>query len=665
MALVVACLNPWDKPTDPLYLLPEAGQEPLFDCSAFPTHFSHLGTSSIASVPLGYGGAAVERFVTPTDLRLSHTSPGAVRMKVVAVPVEGITTVTEVVKGSSVLLTGLYENVYVVLVNVDPLGEVITEEEQAVWKRSTYSCQPGQGSCWTFARPGMNYSDNMITGLVTPPISLPLTSPATLSLDIKFVLQGSADPTRWVKGCAADRLVGYDGVQLRARVGDATHVLLPTADSNFPYSMVTDPTSGTVFRGSVLSFFGYYLHYAGLCDYLVGWIGDSLGWKTNIAFDLSLFQGQTVELEVFFASDSEIESMGVWVDNIKVQTNEASPAVLFFDTGEAGSVDTMLENFYNQSFASRVGEVDMYTDVPYSLDPDSGLRIDYSLFKANVTQTASLTASWTQASPESSYAKAWLGAPYAQYNFTFGTLDEVFVRDYFEVLCPMTAPFDGTLINALTWGYVDKSNMGAIKLNVRSALPPYEVLFSSEEALSPLPLDSGTHSFTFANGSQLMAGQDFYLGYEVVRTETLEEYYSGDFSSYHRVPLSGPSDLPAHAVLVTEDAIVNGFPFIKGTFIPNAFGGRTMAVRAFFAQTTPGPAGLQTWLLWTILGGGTFVLVVLVGSIIYCRKRQSPTHAARVGTARIYGTEEDAATALPDDEARNSVRMNLSQPLLL
>jgi hypothetical protein len=299
VALVVACLNPWDKPTDPLYLLPEAGQEPLFDCSAFPTHFSHLGTSSIASVPLGYGGAAVERFVTPTDLRLSHTSPGAVRMKVVAVPVEGITTVTEVVKGSSVLLTGLYENVYVVLVNVDPLGEVITEEEQAVWKRSTYSCQPGQGSCWTFARPGMNYSDNMITGLVTPPISLPLTSPATLSLDIKFVLQGSADPTRWVKGCAADRLVGYDGVQLRARVGDATHVLLPTADSNFPYSMVTDPTSGTVFRGSVLSFFGYYLHYAGLCDYLVGWIGDSLGWKTDIAFDLSLFQGQTVELEVF------------------------------------------------------------------------------------------------------------------------------------------------------------------------------------------------------------------------------------------------------------------------------------------------------------------------------------------------------------------------------
>ena len=103
--------------------------------------------------------------------------------------------------------------------------------------------------------------------------------------------------------------------------------------------------------------------------------------------------------------------MGVWVDNIKVQTNEASPAVLFFDTGEAGSVDTMLENFYNQSFASRVGEVDMYTDVPYSLDPDSGLRIDYSLFKANVTQTASLTASWTQASPESSYAKAWLGRP--------------------------------------------------------------------------------------------------------------------------------------------------------------------------------------------------------------------------------------------------------------
>jgi len=229
VAIVAQCISDSSlRPRDTWYRLPAHLQErPYWDCSSFPAFWSADGTSvDQFGADLHYGGAAFFRLAAPVNatIAIDASADRFVRTKVVAAGNAAVDPeVVELMPGEHATFGGGAREIFVVQVNVDPSGETLQPEDHHIWRQSPCqcTCQCPSGLAWTTAvtsPAGLQYPNDVVSGLQTPVLDLPPGDAATLSFFARWALEPEAAHAGSGDGCRAK---GYDrSPGARARRGD-------------------------------------------------------------------------------------------------------------------------------------------------------------------------------------------------------------------------------------------------------------------------------------------------------------------------------------------------------------------------------------------------------------------------------------------------------------
>jgi hypothetical protein len=425
VAMAAQCIgDPNFWPTEAEYLMPPKQRtQPYWDCTSFRTWWAcgpSGGSKRCDPYPdnafreMHYGGAAIFRIAYPDDLTISMASEGDpfVRTKVLVVGSASTgqkTEVRELRLGENATFKGDGREAFIVQVNVDPKGELVSAFDfPPLWHRASSRCKlPCRGQAWT-TDSFKGVAANKLRSLRSPLVTLPAGKNASLTFDAMWDLEASTiDGTTVGKGCPTK---GHGGVQVRVIV-DPTNVqrrpVNGASHGDDDTIVVLKPQGGygTGPNGEsalhAFSVFGVYRDKD--CSGYEGWTGSSgpnYDW-TQQAFDLSSYAGKNVSLEVLFASEHVRSSAkGFWLDNFQV----ASEGLVLFNEDAEAAETLMFEHPF--VIAPIAGDVGLMDGVPVTVQVPSQYQADKGLEKGNMVRQAPWSARWRDPSEASSGAKA-------------------------------------------------------------------------------------------------------------------------------------------------------------------------------------------------------------------------------------------------------------------
>mmetsp|Transcript_81275 Transcript_81275/g.263563 ORF Transcript_81275/g.263563 Transcript_81275/m.263563 type:complete len:975 (-) Transcript_81275:413-3337(-) len=511
VAIAAACIKDGARrPTQAEYLLPaHVRGRPYWDCSSYPTFWSaEFGASVVnASRKMHYGGAAVYRLAMPQGATIS-VAPDAdpeVRTKVLAAGDEHGTSaeVHELRPGESVVLGGYAREVFVVQVNVDPKGEVISEAEvDPLWRHTTVDGE----RAWMMAgaQEGEEYLPDVVQGLLTPVLRVPAYGTASVDFQAWWDLEAeSVDGSKVRSGCYAK---GYDGLQVRIHSYEDG---VDASDLDAAKIQVVRPEggygSGPGGEAAIHAFSDGGIYGADeVCSNFEGWTGKSSGASTvakNVSLDA--FAGKQIRIEFLFVSDGGTGGKGFLLRNIHVSG--------------ANPLHELDDSMWVRAYIKAPppgGTRGPITGVPVVTGFPKGYAPDRSLMKNAITREAPWSASWEQ-SPSDQLAtlrREWLGWSYSAPSEDTTTAQ---LHPEQEACMLLKAPFTGAVQSATLFTLVDKIGITAVSLTLRSPKAPFSVLpgFATMLSESLEVEDKGTHRFDVgsASAAPLLQGTPFLI----------------------------------------------------------------------------------------------------------------------------------------------------------
>jgi hypothetical protein len=88
VAIGASCFPVDQRPSNPRYAFPSPNDEPFYDCSSFPTFAggvpAYFQDNGRTAIDINYGGAAVSRYTSVTDLELSVTKEEGIRVVIMS-----------------------------------------------------------------------------------------------------------------------------------------------------------------------------------------------------------------------------------------------------------------------------------------------------------------------------------------------------------------------------------------------------------------------------------------------------------------------------------------------------------------------------------------------------------------------------------------------------
>eukprot|EP00929_Paragymnodinium_shiwhaense_P117468 TRINITY_DN8807_c0_g1_i4.p1 TRINITY_DN8807_c0_g1~~TRINITY_DN8807_c0_g1_i4.p1 ORF type:complete len:1098 (+),score=150.86 TRINITY_DN8807_c0_g1_i4:88-3381(+) len=600
VAIISECISEERlKPKEARYSMPKSLHgRPYWDCTSFPVYWSaEQSAVEEAGTSLHYGGAAFYRLATPENptVFVQADADPNVRTKVLAAGSTDLihqATVVELAPGDEVTFEGS-RDIYVVQVNVDPAGEVVTNADlPALWHRSSYRCTGlCQGQAWTIAYDGKLYPPNEYAGLLTPTVELPINEPASLSFlamwdmeraDVRHASYGRA------KMC---QQVGYDGVQVRIHDVQTNDVEVIKPQSGTPYATGGD-------NESTLVAFATLSPGAAECVTYDGWTGssgtDEDRWTFKLqTFSLARFAGRSVRVEILFASDSGAAGEGFWLNQLNIST--ASQVIFEEDGAKArlGGVSSSADTAFSAqrrlpksvtAGATGPAGVPVVAQLPADSEPDRLLK------KASMVRSAAWGARWQvpRAGSVSSLRRAYLGYSYSS---AAGDRNTAHLRAWQEACIEVEAPFAGHISSATLFTLVDKIGISSVRLVLRSPQEPFGILRSKDDSAAIVTspsegvADPGVHRFDLSETSPLFTAASsrvaVCIGIGSVKPLPADD---PNMEPFLHLPLSDPAagneSLPRTFLHATEDHKDQK----SGTVVSNPWKGNTIALRAEFTE---------------------------------------------------------------------------------
>jgi hypothetical protein len=247
--------------------------------------------------------------------------------------------VYQVSQGETLYISGRIEQAFIVIVNADPLGEVLDMDDLFIWQNSQNGCRKIDDGvsdfCWTIFDPkNIEYPALSLSGLQTPVLGITGGDESYLSVWLKYdmesAMQGQEDE------CV---MRGYDGFQLRAVVIDGQSVTLtPTTVERSegqisPVDYVESPGFIEAFRQRAAVVDGWEdlatvntdcettTALEGSCvEDFRGFAGSSEGW-VRVNFSIPSFVSGSVYFEFLFGSDDASGGEGIWIDDVIIVSN--------------------------------------------------------------------------------------------------------------------------------------------------------------------------------------------------------------------------------------------------------------------------------------------------------------------------------------------------------
>jgi len=595
VAIASQCiLEAANRPTEARYNMPAKLQEhPYWDCSSYPTYWSAEQTTVEGGVDtqIHYGGAAIARLATPAGATISMGADADpyVRTKILAsaAPSSGhAAVVSELRPGQSLTLEGGARDIYVVQVNVDPAGELLgPNDRNQLWKKGTHGCQghssssPCRGNAWrATGAHGRNYPADSHWGLRSASFAIPASATnAKLTFDAMWDLEDSEGGGERVgSGCSG---TGYDGVQVRLHVMQANSDKINRTEVIVPVDGY-DSAVCIALAASALAIPG------ADCSSYQGWLGSTLNadethldW-TNQEFSLAKYAGETVKVEIIFASDGSVGGQGFWMTNMKAKTGNT---VLF---REGHGQETSMETYY-YSASTPAGSKGRVDGVPVVAQLPDGYEYDQSMSK-DQTRSAAWTASWAtpEATSEAARARAHLGWSYRA--DTHAT-KSARLHPSQEACLTLQAPFKGSVDSATLFLLVDKMGVGAVSLSMRSAESPHNLLTGSEvmTSASPSVEDPGTHRFKYSGSGPVLEENELFLmciGIAEIKTLPADDTGSLPFLHMPLLPLetTATKGVPGATMLLVPPTPGQQHVRAVQTSGLDPFQGQTFALRAEF-----------------------------------------------------------------------------------
>eukprot|EP00931_Biecheleriopsis_adriatica_P001869 TRINITY_DN10237_c0_g1_i2.p1 TRINITY_DN10237_c0_g1~~TRINITY_DN10237_c0_g1_i2.p1 ORF type:complete len:1062 (+),score=227.32 TRINITY_DN10237_c0_g1_i2:63-3188(+) len=582
------------RPSEARYLMPaHLRDRPFWDCSTFQTFWSADQGRASSSMELHYGGAAMYRLAAPEGCKveMSRQADHRVRTKILAagtasgLPAE----VRELAPGESTEFDGEPRELFIVQVNVDPEGEVLSAAaEGPVWQRARCRALGNQvqgckGSAWTTGARGY-YRDSKMAALRLPLLELPEGADASLSFRAWWDLEATEDSVpEAADGCP---LKGYDGVQVRAHV---YHEGPPSGDEEADEVVVLQPEGGygTTAGGRVavaaLASPALTRAFASLsCEHLDGWTGqssDALNFSEQ-KISLAAYAGKAVRVEIVFASDQSANKRGFWLNGLRVR---AGGKLLLKDTfqGKDDEDDLVEHIFVNTPKAGAVGPVD---GVPVLVQYPEGYEADKNLMKAGITRSATWFAAWRN----SSQAEAALRRQYLGWSYAASTYDTItaILHPWQEACVQLQASISGAPVTATLFTLVDKIGITSVSLIGRSAVAPYVPLSEEVKSSSEGVTDPGVHRFVLGSAwlQALQAGQNFLLCVRTGEVKALPSDGEGGEPFVH-LPLTNVSTaatkgLPGWTVIRDIDD-----PMREGGNLSDPWDGHSMSLRVEYSES--------------------------------------------------------------------------------
>jgi len=568
VAIVASCIEDARlRPTDPKYLLPENLREhPYWDCSTFPTYWSFKNTSvEGAAMDMQYGGAAVYRLAMPRSAVISVAADAdpRVRTKVLAAGDGKLhkAEVRELRPGESARFGGRSREIFVVQVNVDPKGEMITGSDvDPLWGVTTFACPQG---CWMLGgtSPGQEYPPNSVEGLRSPllriPIGAVLKFNAMWNLEPEFVDGGSVVP-----GCPAK---GYDGVQVRVHTYEGDEESIAVLQPHQGYG--AGPGGETALYAFLTE--GVYDSSAP-CANFDGWTGTSSVFQPYTV-PLGGFAGKTVRFEFLFASDVALGGLGFWVRNIEVIAPN-NGGVVYAENID----DPTMTPFTYINAPPTAGHIRPFTGVPVVAGYPTGYAPDLAFLKRFVTRRAPWSAHWCNKlevkDPAPRLQRAYLGWSYSA---------DLFVRAMLhpgqEACVEVAAPFAGSVQSASLYSLRTKISVTSLTLTMRSPKPPFKALGAPWHSGSREIMDSITHRFILGKRAPVQRKGAAFLFCVAVQAKL----GIGGFEPYLELPLTelgaaGNKEGPGRTFLFEpKTGVTSG---------SDPWNGYTLALRAEFVQ---------------------------------------------------------------------------------
>jgi len=506
VAIAASCIEEPDRrPKEPRYLLPKRLQDhPWWDCSTLITFRASERNSveNVDAIRMDYGGAAIYRLASPANasISLAVDADALVRTKILAAGdgAHQCAEVKELRPGETAHFPGHARDIYVVQVNVDPEGEVLSPESApAVWRVSDNGGSPA----W-FAggpEPDTPTPNSAVEGLRSPEMFVP--DGAKLEFHASWHLEdlGEEGPFPVQPSCAAK---GYDGVQVR--------VLAEEADGQTSVTVVEPADGYGLGEGGASAVFAFGLYVYGFgapCASLSGWTGAG-GSLNAITVPLEQFAGKKIRFEFLFASDQSVGGGGFLLSGTKV-VDGAGGVVYEEDLANP----TMTRSAYPMP-APQGGSVREYSGVPVVAGYPKGYWPDEGFRRGAQERRAAWSASWSKevcAKKKPALRGSFLGWSYRSF-----FPSRAFLAPGEELCVRLRAPFAGVVSAATLFSLRLEVGVAAINITLREPSAPFAPLGAPLHSPSPGVLDPASHRVLLENGPLFWANDDFLFCVAVV-----------------------------------------------------------------------------------------------------------------------------------------------------